>query len=100
MPMSSKLSGPSSVPPPTPPRRFRSLASRLVAIGVLQFTLFIGTAFAIFFAEGPHGEAHPDEHVQPAVIRRLEQLVDQPAALQDRIDALKRERIEVSLYDA
>src|SRR5262245_27193110 len=98
-----RLTGPSSVPPPTPPRRFRSLASRLVAVGVLQFALFIGAAIAIFIAQGPHGPAWPDEFLRPDTVHELEALVDrpdQPRALQDRLDALKTERIEVSIYDA
>ena len=89
---------PAGRPPPRP--RFRSLASRMVALGVLQFVLFIGTAIAFFVAEGPHEEARPHEHIRPEVVHRLEGLVDRPAALQTALDDLERKRIEVSLYDA
>lgn len=85
---------------PARPRRFRSLASRLVALGVLQFALFIGTAIAFFIAEGPREEPRPRDHVVPAVVQRLEGLIGEPAALQAALDDLGRERIEVSLYDA
>ena len=95
-----KLDEPSTVRPSPRPRRFRSLASRMVALGVLQFVLFIGAAIAIFVAEGPHEEARPHEHIPPAMLHRLEELADQPAALQAVLDGLARERIEVSLYDA
>ena len=95
-----KLEAPAAVRPPPRPRRFRSLASRMVVLGVLQFVLFIGTAIAIFIAEGPHDEARPHEHLPPDGIRRLEGLADQPAALQAALDGLARKRIEVSLYDA
>jgi len=85
---------------PPRPRRFRSLASRLVALGVLQFALFIGTAIAFFIAEGPHDQPHPRDHIAPGLVHRLEDLVDQPAALQAALDQLERKRIEISVYDA
>ena len=85
---------------PPRPRRFRSLASRLVALGVLQFTLFIGAAVVFFIADGPREEPRPRDHIVPAVVQRLEGLVDEPAALQAALDALERKRIEVSIYDA
>src|SRR5262249_23459809 len=85
---------------PPSPRRFRSLASRMVAIGVLQFALFIGTAIAFFIAEGPREEPHPRDHIAPEVIHRLEGLVDEPAALQAALDDLERRRMEVSTYAA
>jgi two-component system OmpR family sensor kinase len=81
-------------------RRFRSLASRLVALGVVQLVLLAGTAIGIFFAQGPRGEAHPDERVDPATIRELERVSDQPAALAAALEELREDRIEVSLYDA
>lgn len=87
-------------PAPARPRRFRSLASRMVALGVLQFALFIGAAIALFIAEGPREEPRPRDHIAPAVIQRLEGLVDEPAALQAALVDLERKRIEVSIYDA
>ncbi len=84
----------------TRPRPFRSLASRMVALGVLQFALFIGTAIALFIAEGPHEEPRPRDHIVPAVVQRLEGLVAEPGALQAALEDLERKHIEVSLYDA
>jgi len=91
---------PAPASPPPRPRRRRSLASRMVALGVLQFALFIGTAIAFFIADGPRQEPRPRDHIAPAVIQRLEGLVDEPAALQAALDDLEHKRIEVSLYDA
>ena len=85
---------------PARPRRFRSLASRMVALGVLQFALFIGTAIAFFIAQGPREAPRPRDHFAPAVVQRLEGLIDEPGALQAALDDLERERIEVSIYDA
>jgi signal transduction histidine kinase len=84
----------------TRPRPFRSLASRMVALGVLQFALFIDTAIAFFIAEGPREEPRPRDHIVPAVVQRLEGLVDQPGALQAALEDLERKHIEVSLYNA
>jgi signal transduction histidine kinase len=80
-------------------RRFRSLASRLVALGVVQLVLLTATAAVIFIAEGPHEEADPEDQLTPAVIGRLERLVDSPAALADALDELRAARVEISLYD-
>lgn len=81
------------------PRRFRSLASRLVVVGVVQLVLLAATAIGIFYAEGPHEPGHPEEHVDGVLVRRIEGLVDQPTELQAELDALADKRIEVSLYD-
>jgi two-component system OmpR family sensor kinase len=83
----------------TAPRRFRSLASRLVVVGVVQLLLLAATAIGIFYAEGPHEPGHPDEHVNPPLLHKLESLVDKPAELQAALDELLAKRIEVSLYD-
>ncbi len=80
-------------------RRFRSLASRLILVGVVQLVLLAATAIGIFYAEGPHEPGRPEEHIDRAVIGRLETLVDQPAPLQAALDELLEQRIEVSLYD-
>ena len=88
-----------AVAPPRRPRRFRSLARRLVALGVVQLALLTLTAAVIFIAEGPHEEAAPEDTLTPATLRRLEGLVDIPAALSDALDELRSARIEVSLYD-
>jgi signal transduction histidine kinase len=88
-----------AVAPPRRSRRFRSLASRLVALGVVQLALLTVTAGVIFVAEGPHEEAAPEDKLTPAMLRRLESLVDAPAQLSDALDDLRAARIEVSLYD-
>ena len=83
----------------TRPRRFRSLASRLVAVGFGQLVLLALTAIGIFIAEGPHEEADPADKLPPAEVTRLENLVDTPAALTAALDELRAARVEVSLYD-
>jgi signal transduction histidine kinase len=80
-------------------RRFRSLASRLVALGVVQLVLLAFTAAVIFVAEGPHEEADPEDKITPDILARLEGLIDSPAALNDALDELRSERVELSLYD-
>ena len=79
---------------------FRTLAGRLVVLGVLQLLLLAATAVAIFFAEGPHEMARPWERIDRAMTMRLGQLVDHPDELTAALDDLHRERIEVSLYDS
>jgi two-component system OmpR family sensor kinase len=81
------------------PRRFRSLASRLILVGVVQLALLAATAIGIFYAEGPHHPGRPEEHIDRTVLAKLEGLVDQPTALQAALDELLEQRIEVSLYD-
>jgi signal transduction histidine kinase len=78
---------------------FRTLASRLVALGVVQMVLLAATAVAIFIAEGPHEPANPWERLDRATIAKLAQLADQPDALTAVLDDIKRDRIEVSIYD-
>src|ERR1700689_3265448 len=78
---------------------FRTLASRLVVLGVGQMALLGATAVAIFVAEGPHDEARPDDHVDRATRQRLQHLVDDQAALGVALADLRKHRIEVSLYD-
>ncbi len=80
-------------------RRFRSLASRLILVGVVQLALLAATAIGIFYAEGPHQPGRPEEHIDRTVLAKLEGLVDQPPALQTALDDLLEHRIEVSLYD-
>lgn len=82
-----------------PRRRFRSLASRLVALGVVQLVLLTVTAAVIFVAEGPHEEAAPEDKLTPDALRHLESLVDAPVSLSDALDELRTARVEVSLYD-
>jgi signal transduction histidine kinase len=91
--------GRGAAPDPDQPRRFRSLASRLVALGVGQLLLLAIIAVVIFIAEGPHDEADPEDQLTPATIARLEGLVDVPAALAVALDELRGARVELSLYD-
>src|SRR5262245_3919666 len=80
-------------------RRFRSLASRLVALGLGQLVLLALTAAGIFFAEGPHEPGDPEDKLTSETVGKLERLVDSPSALSDALDELRADRIEVSLYD-
>jgi signal transduction histidine kinase len=82
-----------------PPRRFRSLASRLVAIGVGQLVLLALTAVVVFIAEGPHEEADLEDKLTAATVTELENLADSPAELTVVLDRLRGERVELSLYD-
>jgi len=91
--------GQAPAPAPGRPRRFRSLASRLVALGVAQLLLLALTAVVVFISEGPHEEADPEDQLTPEVLARLEHLVDTPAALADTLDELRGARVELSLYD-
>ncbi|MBX3161695.1 MAG: HAMP domain-containing histidine kinase [Deltaproteobacteria bacterium] len=93
-----KLSGPSAALPPARPKRFRSLASRLVLLGIVQLVLLAGTAIVVFVAEGPHEPGRPEEHI-PAALPRIEALIDDAAALGELLDDLHDRRIEVTLYD-
>jgi signal transduction histidine kinase len=81
------------------PRRFRSLASRLALVGVVQLVLLAATAVGIFYAEGPHQPGRPEDHIDRPMLEKLESLVDQPTELQATLDELLDKRIEVSLYD-
>jgi signal transduction histidine kinase len=74
----------------------RSLASRLVLLGIVQLALITLTAIAIFFAQGPYGEPRPEDHVD---LRKLEMLTSTPDALEAELAHLREERIEISLYD-
>jgi signal transduction histidine kinase len=80
--------------------RFRSLAGRLVALGVLQMVLLAATAVAIFFAEGPHEPGRPWERIDHATAQRLAQVAGKPDELAAALDELKHQRIEISIYDA
>ncbi|MEO7734207.1 MAG: hypothetical protein ABIY55_24805 [Kofleriaceae bacterium] len=92
-------SGASTQPLPVYRARFRSLASRLVALGIGQMVLLALTAVVVFIAEGPHEPADPEDKLTPAVVSRLEHLVGQPDALSEALDALLADRVEVALYD-
>ncbi len=78
----------------------KSLASRLVVIGVVQMLLLAITAIVIFIAEGPHEAARPEEHIVPSLIQHLESLADDQVALEEALGKLRDDRIEASVYDA
>lgn len=78
------------------PVRTRSLASRLVLVGVIQLALIAAAAIGIFVVEGPHGDPHPDDIVDP---RKLEMLAGNSEALSIELESLREQRIEISLYD-
>jgi two-component system, OmpR family, sensor kinase len=78
----------------------RSLASRLVLVGIGQLVLLVIAAFAIWFVEVPHDEAKPAERLNPAAIAQLEAIAGQPDALAAALEDLHKDRIEVSIYSA
>ena len=81
------------------PKRFRSLASRLIAVGIGQVLLIALTAVIVFIAEGPREEGNPDERLDAATVAKLESLVDDRDTLGVALEELRGDRIEVSLYD-
>jgi len=95
----TRLSGPSSVPPPVAPRRFHSLASRLVALGVLQLALLVGIGVVSFMLAAPRAESNPRDYLTPAMVARLEQGTADPATLEAVLEELRENRIEASIYD-
>ena len=81
------------------PKRFRSLASKLITIGIGQVLLIAITAVVVFYAEGPREEGSPDERLDNATVERLEKLVDDKEALAFALEELHDDRIAISLYD-
>ncbi|HEY4180732.1 MAG TPA: HAMP domain-containing sensor histidine kinase [Kofleriaceae bacterium] len=79
-----------------PPVRTRSLASRLVLVGVIQLALIAAAAIGIFVVEGPHGDPRAEDIVDP---HRLEMLATNGEALAMELEQLREQRIEISLYD-
>ena len=96
----TRLSATSRALPPAPPRRFRSLASRLVLVGLVQFVLLVVTGMVIALLQGPRDEAHPHEVLDLKVLAQLEALANQPAALSAALEEIEDERVEVSIYDS
>src|SRR5205085_2464432 len=69
-------------------------------LGREQLLLLIAiTAVVIFIAEGPHAPARPDEHLNPALIHHLEDLDNDPRAVEGALADLRDHRIEASIYD-
>jgi two-component system, OmpR family, sensor kinase len=79
---------------------FRSLASRLVVIGLIQLGLLALVATIIFVAQGSPRPPPPFQVITPPLFARLESLASQPEALQAALEELKRKRVEVTIYDA
>lgn len=77
----------------------RSLASRLVVIGVVQMMLLAITAIVIFIAEGPHEPARPEDYLVPSLIQRLEDASGDQPTLDAELGSLREHRIEASIYD-
>ena len=77
----------------------RSLASRLVVIGVVQMLLLAITAIVIFIAEGPHEPARPEDYLVQSLIQRLEDSTDDQSKLDTELASLRDHRIEASIYD-
>src|SRR5688500_2343908 len=95
----TRLSATSRALPPARPSRFRSLASKLVLVGLVQFVLLVVTGTVIAILQGPRDEAHPREILSNAVVAKLESLGGQPNALGDALEAIEEQRVEVSIYD-
>ncbi len=95
-----RLSAVSRALPPAPPPRFRSLASRLVLVALVQLVLLAATGAVIALVQGPRGEAHPHDVLDHATLAHLEALVDQPDALAAALADIEEQRVEVSIYDA
>ena len=77
----------------------RSLASRLVVLGLVQLMLLALAAVVIFIAEGPHGAADPEDQLGRSTMEKLAGVIDQPTPLAEALGELHDARIEVSLYD-
>jgi len=96
---SSRLSATSRALAPAPPRRFKSLASRMVLVGVVQFLLLALTGTVIAVLQGPRDEAHPHEVLDRTVLGKLEALANQPVELTAELEDLEEQRVEISIYD-
>jgi two-component system, OmpR family, sensor kinase len=83
-----------------PRPKLRSLAARLVMIGLLQLTLLAATAAGIFIAEGPPSPPVPFEVITSDVQSRLESLAQEPLELRRALEELQEKRVDVSIYDA
>jgi signal transduction histidine kinase len=95
----TRLSATSRALPPARPSRFRSLASKLVLVGLVQFVLLVVTGTVIAILQGPRDEAHPREILSNPVLAKLEALGGQPTALGEALEEIEEQRVEVSIYD-
>ncbi len=69
-------------------------------LGVMQTALIAATAVAIWWIEGPHGDAWPGERLDRGARAKLEQAADKPDQIAAALAELRDHRIEISLYDA
>ncbi|MDQ3333987.1 MAG: HAMP domain-containing histidine kinase [Myxococcota bacterium] len=81
------------------PKRFRSLASKLVLVGLVQLVLLGVTGMVISILQGPRDEAHPREVLDAKTLAKLEALADRPAELTAALEELEERRVEISIYD-
>lgn len=95
----TRLSATSRALPPAPPKRFRSIASKLVLVAVVQLVLLMVTGAVIAVVQGPRDAAHPHEVLDKKTLARLSSLIDDPAALTDALEEIEEQRVEVSIYD-
>lgn len=78
-------------------RRFRSLASRMAAVAVLQLLLLAATAVVIFFIERPDAQVHPDEVID---VRKLEALAETSDGVAAQLADLRGRGVAVSIYNS
>lgn len=79
------------------PRRFRSLASRMATVAVLQLALLVLTGAIIALITRPLGEARPEDHVDPSALAAI---ANSGEGLDAELSRLRRERIAVSIYNS
>ena len=96
----SRLSATSRALPPARPKRFRSIASKLVLVGLVQLVLLALTGTVILLLQGPRDEAHPREVLDAKVLANLEALADRPVELTAALEELEERRVEISIYDS
>lgn len=95
----TRLSATSRALPPSRPPRFRSLASKLIFVALVQLVLLMLTGAVIAILQGPRDEAHPRDVLSNPVLAKLEALAAQPAALGEALEDIEEQRVEVSIYD-
>lgn len=81
-------------------RPWRSLAAKLVLVGLIQLVLLALFAGAILVMQGPRRPPAPFEVITPDVQARLASVMDDADALRSEVAALKAKQVELSIYDA
>jgi two-component system, OmpR family, sensor kinase len=79
---------------------FRSLAAKLIVIGLIQLVLVALTATIILVVEGSPHPPVPFQVIAPNVMQHLESLASDPVSLQKELNHLATKRVEVTIYDA